>query len=87
MWVELFHVDGRTDGHDEANIRLSQFWEGAYNRCQSVQQGVTEICTMLEQYMISTQSLYLATFGSYYIVFVVLSGLGASDIDLYNIKK
>ena len=23
--VELFHVDGETDGHDEANNRLSQF--------------------------------------------------------------
>jgi hypothetical protein len=23
--VELFHVDGWTDRHDEANIRLSQF--------------------------------------------------------------
>ena len=33
VWVELFHVDGWTDRHDEVNIRLSQFWESAYNRC------------------------------------------------------
>jgi hypothetical protein len=25
--AELFHVDGRTDGHDEANGRFSQFCE------------------------------------------------------------
>jgi len=23
--VELFHADRRTDGHDEANLRFSQF--------------------------------------------------------------
>ena len=27
--AELFHADGRTDGHDEANCRFSQFCEGA----------------------------------------------------------
>jgi hypothetical protein len=25
--AELFHADGRTDGHDEANTRFSQFSE------------------------------------------------------------
>jgi hypothetical protein len=24
---ELFHADSRTDRHDEANSRFSQFWE------------------------------------------------------------
>ena len=33
VWIELFHVDGWTDRHDEVNIRLSQFWESAYNQC------------------------------------------------------
>jgi hypothetical protein len=27
--AELFHTDGRTDGHDEANSRFSQFRERA----------------------------------------------------------
>jgi len=27
--AELFHADGRTDRHDEANSSLSQFWERA----------------------------------------------------------
>jgi len=27
--AELFHADGRTDRHDEANIRSSQFCERA----------------------------------------------------------
>jgi len=27
MGTESLHVDGRTDGHDKANIRFSQFWE------------------------------------------------------------
>jgi len=27
--AELFHVDRRTDGHDEANRRFSQFCERA----------------------------------------------------------
>jgi len=26
---ELFHADGQTDRHDEANSRFSQFWESA----------------------------------------------------------
>jgi len=42
---------------------------------------------MLEQYMISTHSFYMSTFGSYYIVFVVVSGLGASDIDYIILKN
>ena len=29
MEVELFHADGKTDGHDEANTRSSQFCERA----------------------------------------------------------
>jgi len=28
--VELFHAQGQTDRHDEANIRFSQFCERAY---------------------------------------------------------
>jgi len=28
--TEQFHADGRTDRHDEANSRLSQFYEQAY---------------------------------------------------------
>jgi len=27
--AELFHADGRTDGHKEANSHFSQFWERA----------------------------------------------------------
>ena len=27
--AELFHADGQTAGHDEANSRFSQFCEGA----------------------------------------------------------
>ena len=27
--AELFHADGRTDGHDEADSRLSQFCESS----------------------------------------------------------
>jgi len=27
--VEMFHADGRTDGHDEANSGFSQFCERA----------------------------------------------------------
>jgi hypothetical protein len=27
--AELLHTDGRTDGHDEANSRFSQFYKGA----------------------------------------------------------
>jgi len=27
--VELFHADGRTDRHDEANSHFSQFFESA----------------------------------------------------------
>jgi hypothetical protein len=27
--AELFHAEGRTDGHDEANSRFSQFCERA----------------------------------------------------------
>ena len=27
--TEFLHADGRTDGHDEANSRFSQFCEGA----------------------------------------------------------
>jgi len=27
--AELFHADGRTDGHDKANCRFSQFCERA----------------------------------------------------------
>jgi hypothetical protein len=27
--AELFHADRRTDGHDEANSRFSQFYERA----------------------------------------------------------
>jgi len=27
--AELFHADGRTDGHDEANSRFSQICESA----------------------------------------------------------
>jgi len=29
MGAELFHVDRRTDGHDEANSYFSQFFERA----------------------------------------------------------
>jgi hypothetical protein len=29
MGAELFHADGRTDKHDEANIRFSQLCERA----------------------------------------------------------
>ena len=28
--VELFHADGRTDGHDKVNSRFSQFCERAW---------------------------------------------------------
>jgi hypothetical protein len=28
--AELFHADGRTDRHDEANSLFSQFWERVY---------------------------------------------------------
>jgi hypothetical protein len=28
--AELFHADGQTDKHDEANSRLSHFYESAY---------------------------------------------------------
>ena len=28
--AELFHADGRTDRHDEANICFSQFFKGTY---------------------------------------------------------
>jgi hypothetical protein len=28
--AELFHADGRTDRHDEADIRFSQFFEITY---------------------------------------------------------
>jgi len=28
--AELFHADGQTDRHDEANSRFSQFCEGAW---------------------------------------------------------
>jgi hypothetical protein len=27
--AELFHVDGQTRRHDEANCRFSKFWESA----------------------------------------------------------
>jgi hypothetical protein len=27
--AELFHADGRTDGHKEVNSHFSQFWERA----------------------------------------------------------
>jgi hypothetical protein len=30
MEAELFHTDGRIDGHDEANSRFLQFCESAY---------------------------------------------------------
>jgi len=29
LGAELFHADRRTDGHDEANSRFSQFWNRA----------------------------------------------------------
>ena len=29
--AELFHADGQTDTHDEANTRFSQFLEGTLN--------------------------------------------------------
>jgi hypothetical protein len=32
MEAELFHADGQTDRHDEANSRFSQFCERAYKR-------------------------------------------------------
>ena len=31
--AQLFVADGRTDGHDEANIRFSQFCEKSLNHC------------------------------------------------------
>ena len=31
MKAETFPADGRTDRHDEANSRVSQFWERARN--------------------------------------------------------
>ena len=30
--AELFHADGRTDGHKEANSHVSQFWERAWQK-------------------------------------------------------
>jgi len=30
MGAELFHADGQTNGHDEADSRFSQFCESAY---------------------------------------------------------
>ena len=33
VWTELFHVDGRTDRHDEANNRFLQFCERFYKAC------------------------------------------------------
>ena len=32
--AELFHADGRTDSHDEANSRFSQVCERAQKNCQ-----------------------------------------------------
>ena len=32
MGAELFHACRRTEGHDEANSRFSQFYEGACRR-------------------------------------------------------
>jgi len=28
--AEFFHVDGRTDGHDEVNRRFTQIWKRSY---------------------------------------------------------
>jgi len=32
VWAELFHADGQTDRHDDANSRFSQFRETPYKR-------------------------------------------------------
>jgi hypothetical protein len=37
--TELFHVYGRTDGHDEANSRFLRFCERAGKRKRTVRQG------------------------------------------------
>jgi hypothetical protein len=34
--AEMFHVEGRTDRHDEANSRFSQFCESALKRERNV---------------------------------------------------
>ena len=34
MRADLLHADGRTDGHEEANSRFSQFCEHAYRQKQ-----------------------------------------------------
>ena len=36
LGAELFHADGRTDGHDEANSRLPQFRDLAYKRLRTL---------------------------------------------------
>ena len=40
--AELFHADGRTDRHDEANSRFSQFCERA-NKNQSLRQVLNTV--------------------------------------------
>jgi len=56
--AELFHADGRTDGHNEANSRFSQFCERAEKRTQCLTNpyefytDVTQVetCLYLEDY-------------------------------------
>ena len=53
--AELFHVEGRTDGHDEANSRFSQFCESAQKLKKKIAayQPTTEGRVLIEKLVVS----------------------------------
>ena len=44
--AELFHGDRRTDRHDEANSRFSQFFESAKKRTKAIPLQLTSKCNV-----------------------------------------
>ena len=51
MGAELFHVDGRTDSHDEANSLLSPFREFAYKWTTLHPEQTTLLCGCSKQHV------------------------------------
>jgi hypothetical protein len=44
--IDLFHANGRTERHDEANRRFSQFCESAKNLSYAVIRLLLKFCTV-----------------------------------------
>jgi hypothetical protein len=90
VWTELFHADWRTDRHDEASNRFSQFYERAWNGlkhfllCYSLY-GITEWFKLLSSFFFEKKKLLIiSTYTTLYLRHVTVYLSVAWEVVIYR---